>query len=141
MTSLKNDGLWRVVGGPSGCPLANNPQAVARGLELRLQADGEFVLERYSEGSTVRVAGSFEGGAIVTWRHSRLILLNVQVEEACASSLGARERRSCGVSFVQIELAENGKIESRPMQFDDYFVTDEVRSKTIPVLVEALAMG
>ncbi|HMQ09310.1 MAG TPA: hypothetical protein PKC31_00960 [Candidatus Nanoperiomorbaceae bacterium] len=140
--TYENDGLWRVVGaGVSGCPLADDPEMVARGLELRLQSQLEFTLERHSEGSTIRVTASFEGGAIVTWRHSRLILLNVQVEEACASSLGARECRSCGVSFVQIELAENGKIESRPMKFSDYFVTDEVEQRTIPVLVEALATG
>lgn len=141
----ENDGLWRVVGaGVSGCPLANNPEAVARGLELRLQNQLEFTLERHSEGSTVRVIASFEGGTLVTWRHSRLILLNVQVEGVCVSPLGAKEHRSCGVSFVQIELCPGGKFEARPMQFGDYLVTpfsDDIRQMTEEAIVAAVTMG
>ncbi len=139
----ESDGLWRVLGNVSGCPLADDVEAVARGLELRLQNDGEFVLERCSEGSTVRVVAGFEDGTLVTWRHSRLILLNVQVDETCISPCGSVERRG-DVSFVQLELCPNGKFEARPMRFSDHFVTpfsDDVRQMTEEALAAAVTMG
>ena len=119
MTQDINDGLWRVVGSLSGCPLADRAEKVALGLERRLEDLGSFELERRSAGTLTRVLACWEDGAFVTWRHSRLVLLNASVTSVSCCKVGFSERYS-DPAFVQVELCSNGKFEHRLMRPADY---------------------